>query len=188
MGSSHITIYQYSTDNTFTANSYTLDNAVQIHQASVMTALKKRGLDNTMRHFTLMGMRGMSLQSDDDGMIIDIANAAEVAYVEADTVVKTTALLSQANATTGLARISHVAAGSTNYIFDSTGGAGIVAYVVDTGILVTHSEFEGRATFGANFANTVNTDENGHGSHVVSKIGWALEIGLQDFNTLRNVD
>jgi subtilisin family serine protease len=124
-----------------------------------------------MRHISMTGLRAMTLQATDDGMVIDIANAAEVAYVEADTTVKTTALLSQANATTGLARISHAAGGSTNYVFDSSAGAGIVAYVVDTGILVTHSEFEGRATFGANFANTNDTDENGHGSHVAGTIG-----------------
>ena len=103
--------------------------------------------------------------------LIITANISKVAYVEADTRVKTTALLSQSNATTGLARISHAAAGNSTYVFDSTAGAGIVAYVVDTGILVTHSEFQGRATFGANFANTVNTDENGHGSHVAGTIG-----------------
>jgi hypothetical protein len=47
-------------------------------------------------------------------------------------------LLSQANAPAGLGRISHAADGSTNYVFDSTAGAGIVAYVVDTGILISH--------------------------------------------------
>jgi len=99
------------------------------------------------------------------------ANSSKVNYVEADTKVQTNALLSQTNATPGLARISHKAAGNSTYVFDSTSGAGITAYIVDTGILATHSEFEGRATFGANFANTVDTDENGHGSHVAGTIG-----------------
>lgn len=71
----------------------------------------------------------------------------------------------------GLGRISHAATRSTDYVFDSTAGAGIVAYVVDTGILLSHQEFEGRAIWGANFANTVDTDENGHGSHVSGTIG-----------------
>ena len=92
-------------------------------------------------------------------------------YIEADTKVQLNALLSQTNATPGLARISHQAAGNSTYVFDSTAGAGITAYVVDTGILVSHSEFQGRATFGANFANDVDTDENGHGSHVSGTIG-----------------
>jgi len=43
--------------------------------------------------------------------------------------------------------------------------------VVDTGIRTTHSEFGGRATWGTNTINTVDTDENGHGSHVSGTIG-----------------
>jgi len=81
------------------------------------------------------------------------------------------ALLSQTNAPPGLARISHKAAGNSSYVFDSTAGEGITAYIVDTGILASHSEFQDRATFGANFANNVDTDENGHGSHVAGTIG-----------------
>lgn len=68
--------------------------------------------------------------------------------------------MQQSSAATGLERISHAGMGTgvgtgTSYVFDATGGTGIVAYVVDTGILVSHSEFGGRATFGANFLNTV---------------------------------
>ena len=59
--------------------------------------------------------------------------------MEADTVVKSTALLSQSNAPAGLGSISHMIAGNTSYVFDSTAGNGVVAYVVDTGILTTHS-------------------------------------------------
>jgi hypothetical protein len=69
---------------------------------------------------------------------MEIASATEVAYVEADTVVKTGAFVSQASAPAGLRRI-HVAAGNTGYIYDNSSGSGIVAYVVDTGIKLTHT-------------------------------------------------
>lgn len=59
--------------------------------------------------------------------------------MEADTVVQSTVLLSQSNAPAGLGSISHTTAGNTSYVFDSTAGKDIVAYVVDTGILTTHS-------------------------------------------------
>lgn len=138
-------------------NENATDDAVQLHQESVMKAFRKRGLYSSinMRTFSITGWRGMTLEAADDEMVIDIANATEVNYVEADTIVKTTALLSQANVPAGLGRISHAATRSTDYVFDSTAGAGIVAYVVDTGILLSHQEFEGRAIWGANFANTV---------------------------------
>ena len=60
----------------------------------------------------------------------------------------------------GLARISHKDLGRTDYIYDGTAGAGTVSYIIDTGCLVEHVEFEGRAIFGANFVDTDNTDGN----------------------------
>lgn len=43
--------------------------------------------------------------------------------------------------------------------------------MVDTGIRITHSEFGGRALWGANFiSGSANTDENGHGTHVSGTI------------------
>lgn len=44
-------------------------------------------------------------------------------------------------------------------------------YIVDTGIDVNHPEFEGRATWLANFADTTNTDCNSHGTHCAGLVG-----------------
>ncbi|KAF2850134.1 subtilisin-like protein [Plenodomus tracheiphilus IPT5] len=72
----------------------------------------------------------------------------------------------------GLGRISSKATNSGKYVYDSTAGAGTCAYVIDTGIDTTHPEFEGRATFLANFAGDGNNaDGNGHGTHVAGTIG-----------------
>ena len=79
----------------------------------------------------------------------------------------------QDGAPNGLARLSSSQPNPETqgtYAFDSTAGQNITIYVVDTGVRVTHVEFEGRATMGANFINRVNTDENGHGSHVAGTI------------------
>ncbi|PMD37079.1 putative subtilisin-like protease, partial [Hyaloscypha variabilis F] len=161
-------------------NNNATDDAVFTHQASVMTALRKRNLiargkdgkalATKMDAFSMSGWRGMSLEAE-DSMILEIASATEVAYVEADTVVKAGALVSQASAPAGLRRISHAAVGGTGYVYDNSSGSGIVADIVDTGIKLTHTEFAGRATWGANFVNSNNTDENGHGSHVAGTVG-----------------
>lgn len=58
--------------------------------------------------------------------------------------------------------------------FTITGtGKNITAYVVDTGILTTHSDFQGRATaaYNAISDNNGSTDCNGHGTFVAALIG-----------------
>lgn len=47
----------------------------------------------------------------------------------------------------------------------------INSYVVDTGIDVTHPQFDNRAKWGANFADDKDTDCNSHGTHVAGLIG-----------------
>jgi len=53
----------------------------------------------------------------------------------------------------------------------TNGSVLINSYVVDTGIEVSHPQFEGRATWSANFADDVDTDCNNHGTHVAGLIG-----------------
>jgi subtilisin family serine protease len=52
-------------------------------------------------------------------------------------------------------------------------GSSVHAYVIDTGIRITHNEFSGRASYGFNFVNynTTASDCNGHGTHVAGTIG-----------------
>ncbi|KAH8129921.1 hypothetical protein ACSS6W_004724 [Trichoderma asperelloides] len=156
--------------------------AIAAKQAEFAATIQKRNLgkrslggnllSTEIHSFQMHNWRAMALDADDD-MVKSIFAAKEVAYIEADTVVQTKALVAQTNATPGLIRLSNRNVGGKNYIFDTTAGTGITAYVVDTGIRITHTEFEGRASFGANFVNSNNTDENGHGSHVSGTIGGA---------------
>jgi len=49
---------------------------------------------------------------------------------------------------------------------ESFSGQGIDIYIIDTGILTTHTDFEGRARWGKAFADGGSlTDGNGHGTH-----------------------
>ena len=92
-----------------------------------------------------------------------------VAYVEEDSVV--TADVTQTNPPWGLDRIdqrNRPLSGTYTYNFT---GAGVRAYVIDTGILTSHTQFGGRASnvfdaFGGN-----GSDCNGHGTHVAGTIG-----------------
>ncbi|WP_342787151.1 S8 family peptidase [Saccharothrix saharensis] len=50
-------------------------------------------------------------------------------------------------------------------------GTGVTAYIIDTGIRTTHSDFGGRASWGTNTVDSNNTDCNGHGTHVAGTVG-----------------
>ena len=49
--------------------------------------------------------------------------------------------------------------------------SGVTAYVIDTGIRLTHTEFGGRASTGFNFLHDGIDECNGHGTHVAGTIG-----------------
>ncbi|KAF5645468.1 alkaline protease (oryzin) [Fusarium sp. NRRL 52700] len=158
------------------------DDTISAKEASFAAAIKKRNLNKrssignamstSIQSFRMNKWRAMSLDAD-DLMVQDLYNSDEVAYIEADQKVQLNAAIAQVNAPPGLDRLSHAQVNEDTYVFDDSAGEGITAYVVDTGIKVDHSEFEGRATFGANFINNVDDDENGHGSHVAGTIGGA---------------
>ncbi|GAA4804211.1 S8 family peptidase [Nocardioides caeni] len=65
-----------------------------------------------------------------------------------------------------------------SYTYGAT-GAGVDAYVIDTGILTTHPDLGGRAVHGTDTIDddTNATDCNGHGTHVAGTIG-GVQHGL----------
>ena len=66
-------------------------------------------------------------------------------------------------------------AGDKAYTYPDAAGEGVTAYVIDTGVRVTHTDFEGRATSGFDAVdNDDNADDgNGHGTHVAGTIAGA---------------
>jgi|APGre2960657404_1045060.scaffolds.fasta_scaffold01223_5 serine protease len=60
---------------------------------------------------------------------------------------------------------------NAKYFHPISDGKNTNVFVVDTGVDITHSEFEGRAVWGANFADSNDIDCQGHGTHVAGTIG-----------------
>ncbi|GAA3609788.1 S8 family serine peptidase [Microlunatus ginsengisoli] len=93
----------------------------------------------------------------------------------------------QTSATWGLDRIDQrTVTRDGKYGYDLT-GAGVTAYVIDTGIRMDHSEFQGRAVSGhdfvdndddasdcpSNYLDDPDNDKISHGTHVAATIGGA---------------
>ncbi|MEV6304006.1 S8 family peptidase [Actinoplanes sp. NPDC051861] len=94
-----------------------------------------------------------------------------VRYVEKDRVVRLAAV--QKNPAWGLDRIDQRARTASKSYLPTADGDNVHAYVIDTGIRVTHTQFGGRATYGYDFVgdDTTAADCNGHGTHVAGTIG-----------------
>jgi subtilisin family serine protease len=89
----------------------------------------------------------------------------------------------QTNAPWGLDRIDQRSGLDGSYFYDST-GAGVTAFVVDTGIRLEHADFQGRASSGYDFVDNVTdasdcpsnylddpaSDRFSHGTHVAGTI------------------
>ncbi|ADO75261.1 S8 family serine peptidase [Stigmatella aurantiaca] len=117
-------------------------------------------------------LQGFSAQMD-ERQAEALRQDPRVAFIEQDAVVRIST--DQANATWGLDRIdqSDLPLNST-YSYNLT-GAGVNAYIIDTGIRLTHTDFQGRAVTGFDAVTPGGTanDCNGHGTHVAGTVGGA---------------
>ncbi|MEV6260772.1 S8 family peptidase [Streptomyces sp. NPDC051784] len=76
----------------------------------------------------------------------------------------------------GLDRIDQAGtAGDGAYTYPDSAGGDVTAYVIDTGVRVTHKDFEGRAASGFDAVDNDDDadDGNGHGTHVAGTIAGA---------------
>ncbi|MEV3935392.1 S8 family serine peptidase [Glycomyces sp. NPDC049804] len=121
----------------------------------------------------------------------ELAAADGVAFVEQNAVVSIDAV--QSPATWGLDRIDQANLPLSNsYEYLGT-GSGVHAYIVDTGINASHTEFTGRVGNGYDFIDNDSTpqDGNGHGTHVAGTVGGttygvAKNVTLHGVRVLNN--
>ncbi|MGW1493110.1 S8 family peptidase [Streptomyces sp. NBC_00191] len=73
----------------------------------------------------------------------------------------------------GLDRIDQAdTAGDKKYTYPDSAGEGVTAYVIDTGVRISHKDFGGRAAHGFDAVDNDDSadDGNGHGTHVAGTI------------------
>jgi serine protease len=112
-------------------------------------------------------LRGFAIRADDASLAKLLADP-RVAYVEEDGIAMPNA--TQTSATWGIDRIDQrYRPLNGSYTYDFT-GAGVHAYIIDTGLNLTHTEFAGRVGGGADFVGGGVNDCNGHGTHVAGTV------------------
>ncbi|WP_203935338.1 S8 family peptidase, partial [Virgisporangium ochraceum] len=114
-------------------------------------------------------VRGFAVSLSDKGARRLAAHPA-VASVEQDRTVA--AADTQTGATWGLDRIDQRTLPLAGTYVSPNTGAGVTAYILDTGVRLTHTEFAGRARSGYDFIDkdTDASDCQGHGTHVAGTV------------------
>lgn len=103
-----------------------------------------------------------------------------VAFIEPDRQMRISE--TQSPATWGIDRIDQRNLPLNNAYTFNQSGAGVTAYILDTGIRASHSEFSGRVTSGFTSINDGRgtSDCNGHGTHVAGTVGGETYGVAQD--------
>jgi len=132
--------------------------------------LAKHG--GTVRQVYKHTIKGFSIELP-EAAAMALSRDPRVDYVEEDT----EATFSKTQSTTSWNRTridQRTGIGNSYYFSNVEDGAGVNAYILDTGIKAAHREFEGRATADADMVwwnNTYGDDCNGHGTAVAGILG-----------------
>jgi subtilisin family serine protease len=151
-------------------NSYIVTFTDDVADPGAVAAEHARAHQAQVSFVYSQALKGYAATVTDRGLSA-IARDRRVANVERDGIASI--VDTQNGATWGLDRIDQQKLPlSTTYTAGAT-GAGVTAYIIDTGIRLSHSEFGGRAELGWDTVNDGQNgnDCNGHGTHVAGTVG-----------------
>lgn len=117
-----------------------------------------------VEHTYTSAFTGFSAYIPSKDTLSSLQQSPDVALIEADQVMSTVV-------TWGLDRIDQRNLPLNNVYSPGANGTGVRAYIIDTGIRTTHTDFGGRAFEGYSAIGGSSQDCNGHGTHVAGSVG-----------------
>jgi len=163
-----------------------LKNCWNIKTDSIDKFSTKSDKKDTVLKFSLNSVQGYSANFSPEFVKKELSGRDDVELVEEDSGVKATYAIPSTNnlfkrttVKTNLPNLDRMDQakfpGDGSFTFPDTAGEGVNAFILDTGIDITHVEFEKRAKIGGTFCEgrgcDNDKDDNGHGSHVAGIVG-----------------
>ena len=142
---------------------------VTLHEGADARGLA-RALQVSPRHVYTSALDGFAATLT-DGQVRALQRNASVAAIEEDRTVTADAVQNTTAGLHGLDRIDQRNLPLSGTYAYGTGAAGVTAYVIDTGIATSHSQFGTRARNVYDALGGDGQDCNGHGTHVAGTIG-----------------
>ncbi|HEX8128204.1 MAG TPA: S8 family peptidase, partial [Pyrinomonadaceae bacterium] len=150
------------------------NNSVAASNVEALAEALTRAHGGTIGFTYQSALRGFSVQLN-EAQAVALSRNPQVEYVEQDVLIEgaSTQTTNSENGEWGLDRIDQRDLALNNSYTYASNGAGVNAYVIDSGIRLSHQEFEGRAVYAYdNVGDGRNgVDCNGHGTHVAGIIG-----------------
>jgi phosphodiesterase/alkaline phosphatase D-like protein len=149
------------------ANQSAAQRKISVNTLAVDISSKVNG--EVLRQYS-NAVAGLVLKMD-AAQVHTLRQDPRVLMIEQDQIMHTTA--TQNSATWGLDRIDQADLPLNNDFNYELDGSGVNAYIIDTGILISHSDFGGRAVNGWDYIDNDAdaSDCNGHGTHVAGTVG-----------------
>jgi subtilisin family serine protease len=147
-----------------------LDESVSDDDVDAVADALSLGHAGLRDHTYRKALKGFSVRMTEE-MALKLADDPRVDFVEEDGEVSIDT--TQTGATWGLDRIDQRDRPLNGTFVYTRNGSGVKAYIIDTGIRRTHTQFGGRAINGFTAINDGrgSTDCNGHGTHVSGTVG-----------------
>lgn len=117
-------------------------------------------------------LRGFAMRASEQ-QARRLAGDPRVAYVEQDKTVTAFVAVQPSPPSWGLDRIDERSLPMDNKYHYPNKAPSVTAYIIDTGIRISHPEFGGRASIGIDTVGGNGDDCNGHGTHVAGIVGGA---------------